>query len=452
MLVPSLRLDRYELSLATLCVLSVGCDGGSRTDRCELGKEARLTIDVNSQASSVLDGTVTVFGPHGIASVVGTETEAFAPTGPYRIVAEDLVDSYGLVHNLVEAAVRDSAFCLTDGENRVVEVNYAMVPTSGHLWLTSNGISALQSFGDGQLEEGEAGGQPDFLNAAVGTTVTFDRRGNLWTDGEEPGPVIKRFSAVDLFTLITPTFDIGLQVPALSCSPAVSHIAFDFQGNAWIASACSGAIFEIVAADLVSSGSVQPRVSLGGVGAPTSIAFDQHGNLWFSEPAGGTLDRIDAAHLSAASFHGPDLTLTARRDETSDATFTPNFVLFDAHGNLWASDYDRRVIFTVAPDDLNGAGHESVVPNVQIGLDASSLGGMAFDAQGSLWVPLGADAIGRITPHHLDHSTTAGDPTTVSPMMASPGLGDAHHLAFFPAAEGLPLHHSFDESSSSSVR
>jgi hypothetical protein len=107
-------------------------------------------------------------------------------------------------------------------------------------------------------------------------------------------------------------------------------------------------------------------------------------------------------------------------------------------------DSGSNVVAQIASADLGGTGERSVTSSVRITLGvAALLERPAFDESGGLWLALDQNRFGRLSPAQLAVSTGAGAPTTPETRITSPGMGNAHRIAFYPAPEALPLYHRF---------
>lgn len=156
---------------------------------------------------------------------------------------------------------------------------------------------------------------------------------------------------------------------------------FDPEGNLWVG-AQAGEVLKYAADDLGRSGTPQPVMELGtGLNNSTSgVRFAPDGSLWATAAAG--LVSWAPATLTAGGSPPPDVTLTSASPAMTES---PNDLEFDPNGGVWLVGNGALVHFTAQQLAAGG----EVDPEVVIGSDGSSLAsprGLAFDANGDLWV------------------------------------------------------------------
>jgi hypothetical protein len=234
-------------------------------------------------------------------------------------------------------------------------------------------------------------------------------------------------------------------MPNVACALALSHLAFDPEGNLWLTKRCSDAVVRIAASELGSSGIKEPDASFTSVSTPDALAFDRHGNLWVSVPL--KLLRFDAARLGQIDSGPPDLELTIMRT-TRSWELRPSGFAFDVAGNLWGLDYWEGLLFRLAATDLAGTGVRTVEPASELVIGVATLSTVpAFDDGGGLWFGVSrtaADAgvVGRLSPAQL--AMNGGGFVDPEVQITSRGFVGSRMatVAFFPAPAGLPLFHS----------
>jgi sugar lactone lactonase YvrE len=171
---------------------------------------------------------------------------------------------------------------------------------------------------------------------------------------------------------------------------------------------------------------------------PTGIAFDSQGNLWVANGTGNTLVEYSGAQLNTGTGGTltPAITLTAN----SNSIRGPMMIAFDASGDLWVANggqanYSSVVEFSAAQLAASG----SPTPNVTLSPNAGSLNqpaGLAFDNSGDLWVSnMGANTVVEFTPSQIASSGSPTPSATVSGASLNRPVG----LAFNPPALNLPL-------------
>lgn len=443
----ALLLGSFAAMGAVGCVVEVDDDGPGGSATCEPGGHGSLSVDVSGLPGET-NAKVSIDAPDGNRSVSASDTRSDAASGEYQVTADRVALHDTIVGTVFGATVSDPTFCLADGGTQSVEIGYSAIPSSHKLWVTNSdgGAGPLLAFDGDLLTESASPAPTVSITAGSGHDITFDREGNLWTvAGTVADAPLQRFAAASLGTSGAHDPDLSFSIPSLSCIPGASQIAFDSHGNLWLASACAGSVVEFSAAQIAASGDLEPTVSLTGVAAPRSIAFDAAGNLWVADSDATTIGRFDASRLGASSSGPPDLVLTAQMDESAPDGYAPSFILFDSAGNLWGNDFGANVVYPIHAADLAGTGAKAVIPSVHVTIGvAGLLEGMAFDDEGGLWMALAQGTFGRLGPEQLGTSSGPGDPTVPATIVSSSGVGYASNVAFFPAAPGLPLYHSFE--------
>jgi sugar lactone lactonase YvrE len=114
----------------------------------------------------------------------------------------------------------------------------------------------------------------------------------------------------------------------------------------------------------------------------------------------------------------------------------PAGIAFDAAGNLWVADYGNQSLAKFSPAQQTAGGNPA--PEVLISADAGALSlpvGLAFDAEGNLWVIEGTGMLERYAPGLL---TTSGRKAPSASLTLS-GHTIFWSVAFWPRPAGLPL-------------
>ena len=184
--------------------------------------------------------------------------------------------------------------------------------------------------------------------------LAFDAQGNLYVASSGNGTV----SRVAPDGTVTP-FAAGFDGPA--------GLAFDAQGNLYVANN-----FGTTVSRVAPDGTVTPFAA--GLSGPFGLAFDAAGNLHVANSANGTVSRVT-----------PDGTVS---------TFATGFgvpagLAFDAQGNLYVGNAATNIITRVTPDGSAAA----------FAAGFGTPAGLAFDAQGNLYVASFADSrVQRVAP------------------------------------------------------
>lgn len=200
------------------------------------------------------------------------------------------------------------------------------------------------------------------------------------------------------------------------CDP--SNLAFDSQGNLWVSDTHDERVLEYNAPFSVGEAAglelgqpsfsfansiYCPQVSRASICEPGGLAFDPQGNLWVADTENGRVLGFAApfsdGEAASIVIGQPNFTSSGCVNEEGSATIlcAPEGIAFDSQGNLWVvDDENMRVVEFTAP--LHTGEAASVVlgqPNLTSHggcyspPSASSLcypNGIAFDSSGNLWL------------------------------------------------------------------
>ena len=417
-----------------------GSGGSGGSGGCPATGKGSVVVEITGLPSGV-DADVTIEGPDGTELVGENVTLDDLGGGRYTVRAERVADDDPIVRTVYDPSVLTSTFCVMNEMTTTVGVSYDAVPTSNKLWTTNaNGDHALSAFDSASLAES---GEPDAkvtVDADVGVDVAFDFAGNLWTmAGTLASPHLMRFSYGTLGSSGEKEPDRSINIMDIPCLPALRAMSFDLDGNLWV-STCGDQIVRLTNADISLDGDVSPEVLLS-VTENGDLAFDGDGNLWVV--TGATISRYDASRLGASDGEAADLVLTVTNPDDTNSLGPANLA-FDASGNLWVTDFGRNLVFEVAQSDLGGTGERTVAAAVRISIGVTALlERPVFDESGGLWLGLGGGGVARLSPEQLGVSTETGELVDPEVVITSAGLGSVGKIAFYPAAEGLPLFHKF---------
>lgn len=366
------------------------------------------------------------------------------PTGAYRVAA----NTYTIDQPRIRTAWAPSGpseVC----PGGVLEVSWAQIASSGLMFLQRTNAGSegtpLGYHGDVLAQDGLVLNPPGVSGASTsGGDMAFDTLGNLWTLSESTAfPTLQRYPAAQLGYADAPrakTPDRGLTLASSNCVPDVVAIAFDPNGNLWVASKCGKKVSRVGASQLTASADVTAEVVVtDGLLAPTSLAFDRRGNLWVSDE--GQLVRFDASTLASSGARaGRVVRVRVSEDAMNTDVHSPGALVFDRDGDLWTHDFGLNVLFEVPASALDGMGTAAVSPAVRIGLPVTALvEGLAFDDAGGLWMATMANHFGRLQPSQLTVSTGVGAPVQFATTVATyPGFVTS--LATFPAPVWSPLY------------
>jgi sugar lactone lactonase YvrE len=261
-------------------------------------------------------------------------------------------------------------------------------------------------------------------------SVAFDTDGTMWVASQEDSVLIA-FPPAALSASGVRTASVVIASSGGSVSSPIA-LAFDRQHRLWLANAQSGTIVRFDRAQLSSSGRPVPAVVVSGVGRPRGLAFDAAGSLWVSDGHGSRVVKYGPAQLAVTGAPAPAVVLSSV--ETPLAA--PSGLAFDAAGNLWVANLRRQSVVAFSRSQLAVSTSDSP----QIELLPSVLGalipvGLAFDANGALWV---VSADGSLIKYDAVVLGRSGAPRPSVALTL-----DSHSLiwsaAFWPRPPGVPL-------------
>jgi sugar lactone lactonase YvrE len=242
------------------------------------------------------------------------------------------------------------------------------------------------------------------LNSAVFGApqgVLFDGAGALWVidggtvaTGGSVAPALQKFTAAQLAALNT----TGSPLPSVTIAPGVfkfpQQAVFDIQGQLWVSDNGANAVYVFTAQQLAaSSTTLTPAITITSNPAfngPLGIAFDAQGNLYVANNATTTIFKFKAGTLpsGAGAFEAaPDVVLS---DDGQGSIQGPWALAFDFAGNLWSSNANAPdTVVQFASNSLGATG----APTPAVTLAPTSVGGNAslvapngigFDSHGDL--------------------------------------------------------------------
>ncbi|MFN8509044.1 MAG: hypothetical protein U0Z75_00510 [Deinococcaceae bacterium] len=199
--------------------------------------------------------------------------------------------------------------------------------------------------------------------------ATFDQSGTLWT--------------VDQQTLTILGFKSGVLKPGLDAVPDIvlsapngtldhpRDLAFDRQGNLYVANAYKDNILRFEAKSLTKSGVVVPTLTIESTqvyskkyapysisipNQPNALAFDEKGDLWVGD-ARSNLLRYSIAEIDKMVARGA-VTMKNPPEMYHSARGSISSLAFDKAGNLWLglrSNFDRNRTKVYNPLDETGS-------------------------------------------------------------------------------------------------
>jgi len=383
-------------------------------------------------------GAVVVTGPNGYSQAITTTTTLRVPPGTYSVAVSEMRGTESIVPQVFDGHASPTILTVAANATATTTVSYALRPGSGKLWIPQWGNSdeAAGLTRNQLLTSGSV--TADVILA--GTTnqaeaIAFDGDGNMWVS--DWAGYLYRYDAASLASSGTPTPAVTIDATAYG-----QHVglAFDASGNLWTTDFFGNSLLGYSAAQLTADGAPTPAVIITANGTslvnPAGIAFDGQGNLWIANRSADTVVRFSPAQLAATGSPIPTVTLSA----SSGSLAFPYTLAFDAGGNLWVSNLLATVVrFDAA--QLTSTGSPTPVATIA----NSSLGinpiGLAFDATGALWV--GDNHNGNIS-STLRRFTNPGALTgsvapTASVVITGLGGVDSMLMAFSPPPANLPI-------------
>jgi sugar lactone lactonase YvrE len=151
-----------------------------------------------------------------------------------------------------------------------------------------------------------------------------------------------------------------------------SALAFDAAGTLWVSDMCIGTISAYDAEQLEQSGAPTPRVVIRrarrSLAIPTGLAFDTQGTLWVANMGNGTVVGYDSTQLSSSGAPTPRATLTLRHE--GGPPYSPAGLAFDADGSLWVAELSG-LMSKLTREQLAASGDP--VPAVQVAVGGEGL-------------------------------------------------------------------------------
>ena len=145
-------------------------------------------------------------------------------------------------------------------------------------------------------------------------------------------------------------------------------IAFDGEGNLYVANYAAGTVSEFTA------GGSYVGIYASGLSSPGGMAFDQAGNLYVANSGNGTV--VEIMPSGATSIYASGLS-------------GPNGLVFGPNGNLYIADGSNNSIVEITTNGPVIFASASQIPNGPAGVGFNALDdpeGLAFDSSGNLYV------------------------------------------------------------------
>jgi sugar lactone lactonase YvrE len=315
----------------------------------------------------------------------------------------------------------------------------APAQTPAGLWLSSTGARAVVRLSPRQLAT-DGVVLPASMRSAAGLEthslvgIAFDDSGRLWV-ANQADSLLLAFPPAGAASK-----ERGVPATVLSASnrslSAPVGLAFDRRHRLWTANFGNGTLVRFDPAQLSSSGAPVPSAIIGGLHRPSALAFDAAGTLWVSDMCVGSISAYDADQLEHSGSPVPRVVI--RRTHGSLAI--PTGLAFDADGNLWVANMGNGTVVGYGATQLASSG--APVPRVTLTMQQpgnvnNSPTGLALDGDGSLWVAELGGVVSKFTREQL---AASGAPVpAVEVTVEGGGEGLLWGAAFWPKAPQVPL-------------
>lgn len=303
------------------------------------------------------------------------------------------------------------------------------------LWTSSGAPAEILRFNPAQLPSTGSGLPSATITTFSGSLFTlngiaFDSTGTLWVASEDDSALLA-FSPGTAPSSLPIEANIVISAKAGSIS-GPTGLAFDHAGGLWVANAANGTLVHFDKSQLTASGAPVPTVILSGLGRPTSLAFDVVGALWVSDILANTVSRFLVGQLFTSGEKPAAIVLSSN----SGSLVNPSGIAFDAFNNLWVANTGNETVVSFAVTQRGNT--NAPVPHVTLTANQQSLvspAGLAFDADGSLWV---VGVSGIMTKFAAASLGASGSP------VPDVRVTITNHLlfwsvAFWPTPAGLPI-------------
>ena len=424
---------------------SPGCSSHSPGGSMGPTLTGSLTVTITQPPVPGVSADVNVFAPgsHTGMLLVATGTLTGLAAGNYTVTADPVLNGDPIVNTVYPGSISGSPASVTANDTAKANVTYPPLAGTGGLWVANSGSpEGLDRYSSAQLSKSAAAASTTSLGTGDPRPfgVAVDGSGNLWVALSHGNLVaeyaVSQLSATNLAA--TAAVTLGANAGSLS-QPA--GIAFDGNGNLWVANAAANTVVEFSASQLASSGTPTPAVTIaasaGSLDGPLGLAFDFSNNLWVANANAGSVVEFAAGQLAASGSPTPAVTLSA----SAGSIVGPIGIAFDAGGDLWVANgntgHNTVVMFAAAQLTVSGAPVPSVVLSANAGSLASPAG-LAFDNSQNLWVAnAAAPTVVQFTPRQLASSGSPVPNVVVGTRASSLGLPVG--VAFDPYPGNLPI-------------
>ena len=212
-------------------------------------------------------------------------------------------------------------------------------------------------------------------------SITADRNGMLYLADRVSGNILRVDPKAPAPVVVARIDAREIQGRRVNADP--SGLAFDVQGDLFIATGPFSEVVRVRAADLNPAKPGVAQTWATGTPGANGVAFNRQGDLFVSGGASGVVFRIAASGGAAQPAVQIEKFVRTLPDGKTQQPTVANGLAFDAQGVLHVADTARGALWKVAiGSDGKAAAPVLLVQNVLLeGAD-----GMAFDRAGRLWV------------------------------------------------------------------
>jgi alpha-tubulin suppressor-like RCC1 family protein len=177
--------------------------------------------------------------------------------------------------------------------------------SSGDLWAgaVGSGAPAVVEFTPDQLKQsGTPTPAKSFEVSGSLNGMAFDASGDVWLSSASGIAEYTADQLEDPSSIVAPEVTIA-------SGGTLGGLAFDGSGDLWVASPVTDTVTEYAKAQLSQSGSPAPAVILssldGSLNGPSSVAFDGDGDLWVANQGGNSVVEFETNQLEASGSPAP---------------------------------------------------------------------------------------------------------------------------------------------------
>ena len=195
------------------------------------------------------------------------------------------------------------------------------IDTDGSAWAVDNGNSHISHLSSSGASLAGSTGYSD-TSFAYPAALAIDASHNVWIGNND--------------SVVTKVAPNGSQFTTYTCCDDASGLAFDQQGNLWVANFYGDSISEVSSTGVISAGTFTG----GGLDHPESIAIDGNGNVWVANFQAKAL-----TELAGASATSPGTPLSPAGGIGGAANLVHAFAMaIDSSGDIWVTNSGSNIL------------------------------------------------------------------------------------------------------------